>query len=263
MTSIDFARKALVVVTGASRGIGRTIALEIARNLNQNSILILLARSSNDLEQTKNLILEVDKSLNVITESVDLSSADVPTYEKIIDKATASVDTTGIEFGIIFHNAGTTGEIKRTTDLTDVKIWREYYDLNLFQVTALNSVFVRRIRPIAPQLVVVNITSLCGRTPFKNLAMYGSAKAARELFFKVLALEEENIIVLNYSPGPVDTSMFDSIITNAQSEEVQESFKKVKESTILTCEQTVGRLIALLEKGDFKSGDTIDYYDRL
>lgn len=263
MTSIDFVKKALVVVTGASRGIGRTIALEISRNLNQNSIIILLARSSNDLEQTKTLILEIDKSLNVITETVDLSSADLQTYEKILDRVTSSVDTTGIEFGIIFHNAGTTGEIKQTTDLTDIKSWREYYDLNLFQVSALNSAFIRKIRPIAPQLVVVNITSLCGRTPFKNLAMYGSAKAARELFFKVLAVEEEKIIVLNYSPGPVDTSMFDGIIANAQSGEVQESFRKVKESSILTPEQTVGRLIALLEKGAFKSGDTVDYYDEI
>ncbi|XP_068915562.1 sepiapterin reductase-like [Tenebrio molitor] len=263
MTSIDFSKKAIVVVTGASRGIGRTIALEISRNLNQNSIIVLLARSEGDLEQTKNLIQEVDKSLTVITHAVDLATADVKTYEAILEKSTSAVDTTGIEFGIIFHNAGTTGDVKQTTDLTSYRAWREHFDLNLFSAAALNSVFIRKVRPIAPQLVVVNITSMCGRVPFKNLAMYCSSKASRELFFKVLALEEPNIIVFNYSPGPVDTAMFDNIIKDAQSEEVQNSFQKVKETTILTPEQTVAKLLALLEKGDFKSGDTVDYYDRI
>jgi NAD(P)-dependent dehydrogenase (short-subunit alcohol dehydrogenase family) len=124
MTSIDFSKKAIVVVTGASRGIGRTIALEISRNLNQNSIIVLLARSEGDLEQTKNLIQEVDKSLTVITHAVDLATADVKTYEAILEKSTSAVDTTGIEFGIIFHNAGTTGDVKQTTDLTSYRAWR-------------------------------------------------------------------------------------------------------------------------------------------
>ena len=223
----------------------------------------MLARSGNDLEQTKTQIQEVDKSLTVITHSVDLATADVKTYELILDSVTTSVDTAGIEFGIVFHNAGTTGEVKQTTDLCSFQEWRKHFDLNLFSAAALNSVFVRKIRPIAPQLVVVNITSLCGRTPFKNLAMYGASKAAREMLFKVLALEEPNVVVLNYSPGPVDTSMFDGIIATAQSEEVQNSFRKVKETTILTPEQTVGKLLGLLEKGDFKSGDTVDYFDRI
>ncbi|RZC43338.1 sepiapterin reductase [Asbolus verrucosus] len=247
----------------STEGIGRAIALEISRNLNQNSIIILLARSESGLEQTKNLIQEVDKSLTVITHDVDLARADRKTYEKIFDEVTTSVDTSGIEFGIIFHNAGSIGDVKQTLDLSDVRLWRDYFDLNLFSVAALNAVFLQKLRPIAPQLVVVNITSLCGRTPFKNLAMYGSGKAARELFFKVLAVEEPNIIVFNYSPGPVDTDMFNNIIENAQSAEVQDSFKKVKETSILTTEQTVGKLIAILEKGDFKSGDTVDYYDRI
>ncbi|KAJ8946791.1 hypothetical protein NQ314_008774 [Rhamnusium bicolor] len=205
----------------------------------------------------------VDKSITVQTYALDLLKPEAIEFNNIFEKILASVDTAGIEFGLIFHNAGHIGTLKQTTDLTDLKAWREYYDLNLFSVSLLNSVFIKQIRPIAPQLVVVNITSLCGRSPTVNLAMYGSGKAARELFFKVLAIEEPKIIVLNYSPGPVDTDMFDSIINEAQSEVLKKSFKEVKETTVLTTEQTVNKMLEILENGDFKTGDTVDYYDRI
>ena len=38
-----------------------------------------------------------------------------------------------------------------------------------------------------------------------------SGKAARDMFFKVLAAEEKDISVLNYAPGPLDTHMFHSL----------------------------------------------------
>lgn len=260
--SVDFSKKSIVFITGASKGIGRTIALELSRHLDQNSIFVLIARSEKGLEDTKTQILMVDKSITVQTYLLDLSKPDLNEYNTLFQTILSSVDTAGIEFGLIFHNAGHVGTLKQTTDLTDLTTWREYYDLNLFSVVLLNSVFIKQIRPIAPQLVIVNVTSLCGRSPVVNLSMYGSGKAARELFFKVLAVEEPKIIVLNYSPGPVDTDMFESIVTDAQSEALKKSFQEVKESTVLTTEQTVGKLLDILEKGDFKTGDTIDYYDR-
>ncbi|XP_018576556.1 sepiapterin reductase [Anoplophora glabripennis] len=260
--SVNFSKKSIIFITGASKGIGRTIAVELSRHLDQNSVFILIARSEKGLDETKTQILMVDKSITVQTYVLDLSKPDINDYNKLFQNILSSVDTSGIEFGLIFHNAGHVGTLKQTADLTDLTTWHEYYDLNLFSAVLLNSVFVKQIRPIAPQLVVVNITSLCGRSPTLNLSMYGSGKAARELFFKVLALEEPKIIVLNYSPGPVETDMFETIITDAQSEVLKKSFREVKESTVLTTEQTVSKLLDILEKGDFKTGDTIDYYDR-
>ncbi|KAJ8959112.1 hypothetical protein NQ318_022369 [Aromia moschata] len=242
---VDFNKKSIVFITGASKGIGRTIAVELSRNLDQNSIFVLIARSETGLEETKSQILEVDKSITVQTYVMDLSKSDLDDYNRVFDKVLSSVDTAGIEFGLIFHNAGHVGTLKQTTDLTDLKAWREYYDLNLFSVALLNNAFIKHVRPIAPQLLVVNITSLCGRSPTVNLAMYGSAKAARELFFKVLAVEEPKVIVLNYSPGPVDTEMFESIIKDAQSEVLKKSFEEVKKSTVLTTTQTIHLVYAM------------------
>lgn len=261
-TSIDFSSKAIVFITGASRGIGRTIAIEISRKLEQNSILILLARSKTGLEETKAQIAEVDKSITVETFTVDLSKPDINEYNDIFNKVLSSVDTKDIKTGIFFHNAGHIGTIKKTTDLIDLEVWRNYYDMNMFSCVLLNNVFVKNIRPVAPQLCVINISSYAGRAPLLNLGMYGSGKAARELFFRVFALEEPNIIVFNYSPGPVDTDMFHSIVETAQSEEVRNSFRDIKNSNVLSPASTVNKLLDLLEKGDFKSGDCIDYFER-
>lgn len=261
-TSVDFSKKSLILITGASKGIGRTIAIEISRHLAQDSVIVLLARSEVGLKETKLQIQEIDKSLSVLTYIIDLSKPDIEEYNSIFKNILSSIDQNDIHFGIIFHNAGHVGTLKQTTDLIDLDLWRKYYDLNMFSVILLNSVFKNNLQSVVPQLMIVNITSLCGRSPFVNMAMYGSAKAARDLIFKVLSLEEPNIIVLSYSPGPVDTDMFESIIEDAQSEEVKQNFKAMRETGILTPVQTVNKMLSIIEKGDFKSGDTVDYFDK-
>lgn len=261
--SVNFSKKLIVFITGASKGIGRSIAVEISRNLEQNSVLVLIARSEKGLEETKAQVMEIDKSITVLTYTLDLSKPNLGNYNDMFQHVLKSIDRTGIEFGLIFHNAGHVGTLKATTGLTELEVWQEYYNLNMFSVVLLNSAFIKNIRPIAPQLVSINITSLCGRVPFTNMSMYGSAKAARDLFFKVLAIEEPGVIVLNYSPGPVDTDMYSDVIVTAESEELKKMFKENKESQILTPAQTVSKLLEILEKGSFKNGDTIDYYDKV
>lgn len=260
-SAVNFAKKSVVFVTGGSRGIGRTIAVEISRKLEQHSIIILIAQSQKGLDETKAQIIEVDKSLNVLTHSMDLSKPDFDDFCKFFQSVVDSIDCKDIEYGIFFHNAGSTGLLQQTTDLTDLEQWQKYYNVNLFSTNLLNSAFIKYIRPIAPQLVTINITSLCGRAPFINMAQYGSGKAARDLLFKVLAKEQPRLIVLNYSPGPVDTDMFNDVVREAQSVEVRKQFEEVKNTSILTPVQTVSKLLDILEKGNFNSGDTIDYFD--
>lgn len=61
-----------------------------------------------------------------------------------------------------------------------------------------------------PQLVLMNITSLCGIEAFATHGQYCIGKAAREMHFAVLAKEQApspKVRVLQYSPGPLDTGM--------------------------------------------------------
>lgn len=64
----------------------------------------------------------------------------------------------------------------------------------------------------ANQLIIVNVSTLAAIQAFPSFGIYCMAKAAREMFHKVLAEEqkstpENGIKVLNYAPGPLDTDM--------------------------------------------------------
>lgn len=48
---------------------------------------------------------------------------------------------------------------------------------------------------------VINISSLCALQPFRSWVLYCTGKAARDMMFRVLAEEEPDLRVLNYSPG--------------------------------------------------------------
>lgn len=82
------------------------------------------------------------------------------------------------------------------------------------------------------------------------------------MYFRVLALEEPDLIVLNYSPGPVDTEMTIDIQANAADSDIRSMFKGLRDdNTILQPIQTALKFIAVIEGGTYKSGDHVDYYD--
>lgn len=69
---------------------------------------------------------------------------------------------------------------------------------------------------------------------------------------------------MNYSPGPVETDMYYQVCKETCDEEVQSSFNDLLvKRAVLTCEQTVNRLLKVLENRKYKSGDHVDYYDEL
>lgn len=259
MYAIDFTKRIYCIITGASKGIGRTISIELARRASNNFTLVLLARSEADLNETKKFIESVNSKVNVIITAVDLSNVSAARFDEIISH---SYKKTEFDTAVIIHNAGQIGSIAKVSELSDQEVWKNYYNLNFFSVTALNSVFLKKVQGNHNHIFVVNVTSLLGRKPFKYSSMYGSAKAARDLYFKVLAEEEPNLVVLNYSPGMVETSMANELITNIKQFEDSEILAATKANpTKLTPVQTTTKFISLLEKGEFKSGDIIDYYD--
>lgn len=263
-TAVDLSKKALVFVTGASRGIGKAIAIELAKIVADNSAFVLTARSKANLTQTCDQIAEINRSIQKLPFGLDFGNAKEVDYKELLENVAENVDLSSFGTSIFFHNAGYVGELRKATCLKSLQTWRDYYDVNLFSVAILNCFFIEKVRGIIPKVVLVNITSLVGRKPYKDMVLYGSGKAARDLYFQTLAIEEPDLLVLNYSPGPVDTDMYNSIIETAESAEIRNLFKEVKENkTVLSPEQTVSKLLGILKEGKFKSGQIIDYFDRI
>lgn len=255
---MDFTKNIFCVITGASRGIGRKIAEEVARKA-PNVTFVLIARSEHDLQETEHLVKEVNQIAVVYRHCLDLSAPDAEAFRRVLSDAYGGHDAHNS--AVIFHNAGQIGDIEPVAKLDDYGTWKKYYDLNLFSVTVLNACFLQTVR-VESGVFVVNVTSLVGRQPFKYLSMYGSGKAARDLYFKVLALEEPHVKVLNYSPGMVETAMAGELVGNIGKYADSEISAAVKENPVkLTPEQTVLKLVSILEQGAFESGKIIDYYD--
>lgn len=73
--------------------------------------------------------------------------------------------------------------------------------LNLYSVTCLTSVFLSKFNSDEAERCIVNITSLFGIEPCKSVGYYCVGKASREMYFRVLALENPNLNILSYAPG--------------------------------------------------------------
>ncbi|XP_063978571.1 sepiapterin reductase-like [Diachasmimorpha longicaudata] len=250
--------KTFLLITGASQGIGRQIAVTVSRLLEKGSKLLLLARSENGLKDTAD---QVSKEVFVDFKSVDLSVATADQLSEIIRK---SIDPSQFDRVMAVHNVGSVGELSKfTADMTDFDEWRKYYDLNVFSPAVLNSVVMNLFGDNeGVKKVVVNVTSICSIRPMKSMGYYCSGKAAREMYFKVFAEENPNVHVLSYSPGPVETNMLKTVAESAGDEELRTSFIDMRnQNKQLTTEQTVNRFVEILRGQKYKSGAHVDYYD--
>ncbi|XP_014296148.1 sepiapterin reductase [Microplitis demolitor] len=252
--------KVFILITGASKGIGREIAIKFSELLDKDSRLLLLARDENGLKETAG---KIHNHVNVDYVSVDLSVAKADQLAGIINKY---VNPGEYDRAVVVHNVGSVGDLSKfTIDMDDFDEWRKYYDLNVFSPAVLNSVFMKIFNDkVQAKKLVINITSLCGIEPFKSMGYYCTGKAGREMYFKVFAHEFPEVNVLNYSPGPVETDMLKTIAETAADNNLRTTMSNTrKERKQLTTDQTVDRLIGILKEQKYKSGDHVDYFDKI
>ncbi|PKK30705.1 sepiapterin reductase (7,8-dihydrobiopterin:NADP+ oxidoreductase), partial [Columba livia] len=159
---------------------------------------------------------------------------------------------------------GSLGDISKSfLDLTDPGEINSYFAFNVTSALCLTSVALRAFgeRPGSSR-TVVNVSSLCAMKPFKNWALYCSGKAARDMMFQVLALEEPDVRVLNYAPGPLDTDMQLLARTKTADPEMRQYFQCLQENgKLIDCTVSAQKLVNLLEEDTFCSGTHVDFYD--
>ncbi|XP_063978569.1 sepiapterin reductase-like [Diachasmimorpha longicaudata] len=250
--------KVFLLITGASQGIGRQIAVTFSELLETGSRLLLLARSEHGLKETAN---QISKRVSVDFKSVDLALSTADKLSEIIKKSVNHVQFDRI---VVVHNVGSTGDLSKfTIDMNDYTEWRKYYDLNVFSPAILNSV-VMKIFQDSPKMkkIVINITSFCALQPMKSVGYYCSGKAARQMYFKVFAEEFADVNVLNYSPGPVETEMLTNFVTNVADNDQRKKIADIRtKNEQLTTEETINRLVEVLRDQKYESGGFVDYYD--
>ena len=78
-----------------------------------------------------------------------------------------------------------------------------------------------------------------------------------------MAVEEPDIKVLNYAPGPLDTQMIKDLLDDPGTNvNIRKAFEGMKKSqSMLKPETSAKKLIRILEEDKYQSGDHVDYFD--
>jgi short-subunit dehydrogenase len=195
--------KYTAIVTGASRGIGKGIAIALAKS-NVVTDLALTARKEENLNEVAEEIAKVNKNVRIIKIGAELN--DPKSTEKIINE---TIQAFG-QLNLLVNNAGYGGP-KRTANLT---YGTNYYDselvktfqVNLFAVVQLSTYAIPHLRKTKG--VIINISSGLSALTVTGYGVYGSAKAALNHFTACVAKEEPEILVLSIAPGLVETDMY-------------------------------------------------------
>ncbi len=196
----------LALVTGASRGIGRAVALKLAE---KGADLVVTATSLERAQKTADEITAMGrKSLAV---KVDVSqTSDVEALYARVSEAFGRLD-------ILVNNAGITrdGLLMRMKDAD----WDAVLDTNLKGAFACTREAVKLMGK-AKGGKIVNISSVVGEMGNVGQANYCASKAGLIGFTKAVAREyaKRNITVNAVTPGFIETDMTDALSASVKEE---------------------------------------------
>ncbi len=184
------------LVTGAGKGIGRAIALQLAQ---AGANLIAVSRSSRDLQSLARQAGDIGRKVMPFEADITRESR----VREVVKEASGKFD--GID--ILVNNAGV-GRFGRVADLS-TQDWDDMFEVNLramFIVTRETLPHLKR----KTESVVVNMASLAGKNAFAGGAGYAATKWGVLAFSKCLMLEERDsgVRVITVCPGSVDTHFF-------------------------------------------------------
>lgn len=189
-------RDKVVLVTGASRGLGTDMARAFAR---EGAKLVLAARSGAGLEQLRD-------ELTAKGATVLAAPADVGDYESL--QALVKVTETSLgPVDVLINNAG-------IEDVTDFETMSPERMEEIVHVNVVGLMWLTRL--VLPSMIerrtghICNIASVAGLTPVPHNAVYSASKHAIVGFSRSLRWElaEHGIEVSVVCPGFVDGGMF-------------------------------------------------------
>ena len=182
-----------VVVTGASSGIGKAVAIDLAM---KGCEVFLIARRMERLQEVKNTILELRADSKVHLLAIDVNDPALP--QKLLDQTLGGVD-------VLINNAGLAlgRDFVETSKLSD---WEKMIETNI-------TANFKMVHLVLPWMLkngegdIINLCSVAGHYTYPGGAVYCATKHAVNAFTRVLREETcgKNIRVMQISPGMVNT----------------------------------------------------------
>ncbi len=245
------------LVTAASQGLGLAIATELTRE--GCEVVISSRRAETLTEVARNM----NAALGPETSSVRAVKADLVNEGDIRELVARTAKLLG-GIDILVTNAG--GPVGGNFDQVTDEDWQRAFDLNMMSV-------VRLIRETLPYMrrqgggKILNISSLYVRQPNVNLILSNAIRTGTMALLKTLALQvaQENIAVLNFAPGRINTDRVKWLDEQRASREGKAAFEVAKEEAASIPmgrygePEEVGRLVTMLlsSANSYMTGQTI------
>jgi 2-hydroxycyclohexanecarboxyl-CoA dehydrogenase len=235
-------------VSGAGRGIGRAIALELARSGHAVAVADLREPEGKD---TAGLI--ETRGQNALAVALDVTDSD--SVARAVEQTTDALGP----IDVLVNNAG--WEELHPFLETDELFWDRVIEVNFKGC-------LRLTRAVLPGMVergfgrVVNIGSDAGRVGSSLEAVYSGAKGAVIAFTKTIAREvaRSGVTANTVCPGPTETPMLDEITSaSAQGASVIEAMKRAVPMKRLGTPEDVAWAVRFLasEEAGFITGQTL------
>ncbi|MBV9671799.1 MAG: SDR family oxidoreductase [Verrucomicrobia bacterium] len=194
----------IALITGASAGIGREFAMQLAPALNT---IVLVARRGDRLEALESELTSINPKLKLFSCEVDLRNRDqLEAFCDWLDESGLSIDFLINNAGLGDHGPFRESEWQRVSSMLKVNVYALTY--LTFRVLP----FLRRSKRGA----ILNVSSIASFLPVPNSAVYASTKAYVTSFSEALRAElrSSNVSVTVLCPGPISTE-FLSLATRA------------------------------------------------
>jgi len=188
--------KPVAIVTGASTGIGRELAVELSNNY----FVYLVSRNINNLNKTKEIIVNNKNDCDIIAADISDQESVEKIYNTIHNK-------NNIE--LLINNAGIA--IFKDISNTSIDDWDKTINVNL-RGSFLMTKFAVEIFKLKKTGKIVFINSGAGLKPFKDSSAYVASKYGLRGFASSLReeLRQFNVKVISIFPGAVDTPLWNN-----------------------------------------------------
>ncbi len=246
-----------IIITGASRGFGRDLAIHLAEN---GTVLHLIARS-----EMSDLVLELEaRGAKIHTWNQDLT--DTGKLHHLMSDIAACIPQRDVGYLALVNNAGML-EPMGPVGKYDYETYRLNLELNFVAPLMLSHAFLEFFQDAESVKRIVMISSGAAEKPYHGWSHYCSTKAGVDMFVRTVGIEQNSkrypVEIMAFNPGRISTDMQETIRNTSEEDfpMVHDFISAWKDGKVRDSGKVAERLAGLMLAEFFPTGEILSYRD--
>lgn len=226
----------VAVITGAGGGIGRELALQLAK---QGCHIALADINTENLAESQRQVQA--QGVKVSTHCVDVGDAEA--YQSFVDDVISEHG----RVNLLVNNAGIT--MQRSFTNHSIEHWELMIRVNLWGVIHGCKFFLPHLKA-ADEAHIVNLSSMAGYLGLPNQSSYSATKSAVRSISETLNAEliADGIVVTSVHPGAIATNMIRNTLDKADNMAAAKKNLALVEKMALPVDKAVGIILVAVQK---------------